>query len=330
MITVDRKNSFNEIKDLWSELYHDKNEKTYYQSPEYMQVSWDNLFPYRFILRIKPIFFVFSQDSRVIFILPLFKYMCKNRYTLYGKKAGFGYLDGAYRKDITEDDFMECFEKLREYLKTAAIDIRQVRACTPLGKWLLSRGCHLGEEGYTTINLPGEYDDYFPSLSKHMRQNIRTSYNRLKTDGGTFELICCGYKTMPDDLRDALQKLYLNRQVEKYGKSILYKYFVKYVDLGTKIQRTDKIEEKAFILYIDGKVAAFYDAIYDADTVLVPRLAISEDFERYSPGVMLINESIKILINEKKRCLDLTHGTEKYKLSMGGEIYNCVEGSLSF
>lgn len=326
---VEKTESFNEIEEVWNELYRGNKLAKYYQSSEYMRTSWENLAPYRFILRVKPVFYIFSQDKKAIFILPLFKEIFRNKYVLYGRKAGLGYLDGIYRDNISIDDITKCFDALKTKVQGISIDVEHVRESVPFGKWLLKNGGRISEEGCTELMLPDSYEDYYGSLSKHMKQNIRTAYNRLKTDKGEFEIQYYDYTDMPDELYAKLQGMYIDRQVIKYGKSGLYSFFVKYVDLGTKIQKAKKIKEKAFVLYINGKIAAFYDAIYDErETVIVPRLAIADGFNRYSPGVMLINESIKTLIEGGIKCVDLTHGTEPYKLSMGGISHKCVEGEI--
>ncbi len=56
--------------------------------------------------------------------------------------------------------------------------------------------------------------------------------------------------------------------------------------------------------------------------VIIPRLSIVGENERYSPGIILINETAKKL---ERDCgilnLDLSKGSERYKIAMGGTIY---------
>lgn len=52
---------------------------------------------------------------------------------------------------------------------------------------------------------------------------------------------------------------------------------------------------------------------------IIPRLAINDKYKSYSPGILLINETIKFLIsNNKIHTLDLSQGEEEYKYKMGG------------
>ena len=61
-------------------------------------------------------------------------------------------------------------------------------------------------------------------------------------------------------------------------------------------------------------------------SVIIPRLSINDDFLKYSPGIVLINETAKKLAENKNiDNLDLSKGDEKYKLSMGGEVYYTMD-----
>ena len=54
------------------------------------------------------------------------------------------------------------------------------------------------------------------------------------------------------------------------------------------------------------------------NVVYVPRLSCNIKYLRYDPGILMLNESIKILLNEGIRIIDLTRGDEPYKFAMGG------------
>lgn len=241
-------NSFFEIEKSWDELYSQNSQLTYYQSTEYMRELWNNLLPYRFILRITPKFYVFKRDKRVIMILPLFKKWFRNCYSLYGFKAGAGYLDAIYAESITLKDITECFEALKNNTKRAMIHFEHVKDKTEFGRWIIENGGTVSTEGCTEIPLPDEYEDYHSSLSKHMKQNIRTAYNRLKTDEKVYEYESIAYAEISENISKKLQQLYIDRQVSKYGKNVLYRFFVNHVDLGTKIHKSNDVKVMASIL----------------------------------------------------------------------------------
>lgn len=323
MVSVSVTKDFMRVKDDWEKLYEKNPQLSFYQSLPMMSALWRNLLPYRLALRISPRFYVFKEDENTIMIFPLFKRWFSGIYTGYGYKAGLGYIDAVYPEDINVGTMSDCFYALKQNAGKMSIDLQHVKAGTAFGRWLQSNGGMVSEEGYTIIPFLEDYESYYSSLSKHMKQNIRTAYNRLKTDDGEYGFECVSYSKM-HGLEKELQRLYIDRQMSKYNKSWLYGFFVKYIDFGTKIQHEKDIDVRAFVLRINGKIAAYYDGIFSDRGIIVPRLAIAEGFDRYSPGVMLLNESIKFLIKEGKQSIDLTHGTENYKLFMGGKIHQCV------
>ena len=78
-----------------------------------------------------------------------------------------------------------------------------------------------------------------------------------------------------------------------------------------------------FILSIDDIPAAVMAGFFSRsrDSFVVPVLFSNNDFLRYSPGIILINEVIKELIQESVNYLDLARGNEQYKYMMGGETH---------
>jgi len=73
---------------------------------------------------------------------------------------------------------------------------------------------------------------------------------------------------------------------------------------------------------------------HDQTVMLIPLLTINGAFSRFSPGGILITETIKFLIeNHDYKYFDLSRGDEKYKYAYGGkEHFNysyeiCFEGT---
>ena len=324
MIEIKETNNYLDIREQWEKLCENNEDISYYQSIEAMDLLWENLKPYRFIHRINPRFFLFYKNNEIIMILPVFKRWLSKECVGYGYKAGFGYIGAVYIDNIGNDLLLECFSLLRS-IKNIRITINRVKAETSLGMCLKEYGGEVSEEGYTVIDMPDNYNDYYNSLSKHMKQNLRTAYNRLKTDKCEYTFECIPYSQMKSEQSKELEKLYIDRQIYKYKKSKLYSFFVRNIDLETKMQKSKNVDIRAFVLRINGMVSAYFDGIYNNGEVIVPRLAIADGFNRYSPGVILLNESIKHLIENKIDSIDLTHGQENYKISMGGKVHQCIE-----
>ena len=180
------------------------------------------------------------------------------------------------------------------------------------------------------ILFPNERAEYFNKLSKSVRQNCRTAYNRTKRDEKKCQVnVFCANEG--EGLRDnneayatykKCMKLYLKRQRNRYHTPLRYMLRIKYYDYFTK----SVVDKDGFIstLSIDGELAAFMMGFLDRTrkSIIIPRLAIDDTYCFYSPGLYLINETIGYLINETDfRCLDLCDGDEKYKYDMGGTEY---------
>ena len=69
---------------------------------------------------------------------------------------------------------------------------------------------------------------------------------------------------------------------------------------------------------------------HNGATVAVPRLAIDTEYSFYSPGYVLVCETIRyIAAHPVLKELDLSRGDEKYKLDMGGQLYRTYDYDLS-
>lgn len=174
------------------------------------------------------------------------------------------------------------------------------------------------------INLHNDYDSYFKSLSKNARQNIRTAYNRLAKDQKEISFEC----SLSSGTEDAMQELtdvYYNRRTTKYGNGggLRQRFSSKLASHLKHDSISLKKADNRFYAFIriNGSVAAMLMGFsnLDQNSISVPRLAIDPEFGFYSPGIILLNETIRFLIeNSNFRRLDLTKGTEKYKFQMGG------------
>lgn len=330
MISIQCCKQFKKVESIWRLLWKDGN-ATIYQSPEYIKMVCKYFFPYKFILRKTPCFIVFYEDETPIMILPLFKSWFKKSYILFGYKAGCGYLDAVYSKSMTLKKMEKCFEVLYRAKGIRDIQVYHVKEDSLLGQYILQTQKVIQESVCTTIALPESFDEYNASLSKNSRQNIRTAYNRLEKQEKKHELEIYDASKTPKKLRSSLLRLYADRQVLHYKKAggFLYRLFIRFIDIGTKLQTKYEGRSRVFVLKIDGKVAAYFDAIYTDYSIVIPRLAIQEEFNWFSPGIILLNESIKVLCAEKEiRVIDLTHGAERYKLAMGGAVAKCIQANL--
>lgn len=178
---------------------------------------------------------------------------------------------------------------------------------------------------YVRLRIPAanKYDDYYHSLSKHARQNLRTAYNRaqkqsLSINFRFFQASDKNFKSAYNESR----KIYLNRQKLKYGDNLIGSIQKKYFHYLSNLPSCDF--GAIACLYFNEKMVACMQGYYEKNdnSFSVPRLAINMDYSFFSPGILLINESIKYFSNYTElKFIDLTRGDEQYKFDMGGEKY---------
>lgn len=113
---------------------------------------------------------------------------------------------------------------------------------------------------------------------------------------------------------DACYKVYVQRQAKQYEKGVIYHRF-SYKWINYMSQTVTSEEGFVAIVKVDGQVAAFMKGYNNVRTesLEVPRLAINDEYYFYSPGVLLVNETMKWIYDQDDvSILDLCRGTEKY------------------
>ncbi len=179
------------------------------------------------------------------------------------------------------------------------------------------------QEPCVAIKLSPTYEQYYLSLSKHQRQNIRTSYNRMANDSLTISLQCYdSSRQLSRSLWNQCEVMYENRHnmvADNRWKQTYNRFTNPYHHIMMKHP-----ERMIFILEANGIPLAYMAGLYNEkqQSYYVPRLCINDLYGRYSPGVVLVNETVKYLIAHKACVLDLMLGDEPYKVAMGGMINN--------
>lgn len=117
-------------------------------------------------------------------------------------------------------------------------------------------------------------------------------------------------------------KLYYKRHEQRYNvqTSELKKWYLEHLNFVTVSLRHWN-DAMSVMLFVDGELAAFMGGFISRGegSFVVPRLSINEDFGFYSPGILLVNETARFMLdNTSYRILDLSLGTENYKYKMGG------------
>ena len=177
----------------------------------------------------------------------------------------------------------------------------------------------------TTGESKDAFDEWYHSLSKSVRQNIRTAYNRINTDGKQYSFFESA--KLPFKEKIVYYSLYHKRAAqineEEYLNShnlvsMLRLYIEMFFNICFFLINRAKRASIA-VLKIDDNVAALMVLLKEHNGVIVPKLAINTDFSRYSPGYVLIAEFFRK--TSSPFVFDLSRGAEPYKTALGGSVY---------
>ena len=170
------------------------------------------------------------------------------------------------------------------------------------------------------IDTRRDYEQWLSGISKHQQQNIRSAYNRADREAFVTQI------KVFDELHPIPRKLW---------RKCCYLYERRGGDKGNRWQLWYRRQLNAFthilhrveghriyvlkhgetpVAYMAGMFSKRHRCFY------VPRLSHDIDYNRYSPGILLVCETIKALTAEGVQYLDLMYGDEPYKLAMGGTI----------
>lgn len=324
MYTCIKHRKITEVKEAWEKIYAENPLLAPYQSYEFCSlVAADYRLSHLRVL-LKPVFFEIKRDGETVVIVPLWRKPIKKppftEYYLFPDFCLCGYLDVVYRADCTDEDFEAALKLVKERIK-GSITFRRVNETSRFGQYLLGHFEPYGDAPSAMVSFPDGYDPYFASLGKQTRQNVRTSRNRLKRDEKSYELKVFSRQPLEDELWDKVLRVHLKRKLirDNVREGGLRNYVDRKHDPMERALRTLPFN-CLFMLEIDGVEAAYLVGFLsnDGKTLVVPRLAIDDDFKFYSPGILLVAETISYLAeNTDVRNLDLCHGEQSYKYVMG-------------
>lgn len=186
--------------------------------------------------------------------------------------------------------------------------------------------CSSRESFHIPINRFAGYEDYFSSLSKRMRQNIRTAANHVADDGVATELKIFDSSCPPSKKYwlNLWKLLYIRKLDWKNKKHNLlsgilcqFKAYLQVRSGMTAASFKALSQSKLIVLEINGEPAAF-TLVYRYDNrIIVPKLASNMKFSKYSPGILLLCDTIKWCFENGITDYDLSRGSEPYKHRMG-------------
>lgn len=332
-----KKMSFKEASVEFKEMYEKSNLHPF-QSYSVMKYVFRYSAFYLLQYKVLPVIYIVYDDSgKPVLIAPAKINLVNKTCYIAGSELAFDFVDFLYCEnsaDLMDEAVSALFEYLKEdHIKHFCIQSLETGSVSDCAlKKLYDSKKYRAEMSRDIINVKinfrdKKYDEYIGDLSKHARQNIRTAYNRLVKDGRILEYYEYTPQTSAKErkkARDRQTEIYSKRQEKRYAKgNIIRKLYVRTINFVTK----GCVSDVGFIseIKIDGHTAAFLQGFVDTKNrvVLVPRLAINNEYGFYSPGMLLVCETIKRLIEtDNYDALSLTRGEEKYKFDLGGTVYH--------
>lgn len=306
---------------------------TVFQSAQLQKNYSKNVLFYAIQKRMRYRVFEVYDEDRLVLIFPA--YVGDNIVELAGNNSGISTLSPVFFQS-TSEYFEETFDFLLTNMNYYQFSFGRVIENSRFASYLESlKKYSICKEIVQNVKIMFDkgYEYWFSSLRKSVKQNLRTAYNRIMKDGLEYEIQFYNGGEIPKELLENLVDIYNRRHSEHYGvkTSILKKFYMQHLDFSTRDLYKNH-DARHCVLYIDHKIAAFYSGYYDIATnsVVIPRLSIDTNFSRYSPGYVLLNEAIKYFsTNNLINCIDLTTGTEKYKMDLGGMVYNRINFNLT-
>lgn len=330
-----------DLKTIHNQIYNKNNVLTPYQSYEFLseiKLGKNDRNPFETIGYKEQNFVLFDENMHPIAIAPFYSKKKNGKYNILfrGHISSTGHLDFIYKSNFSYDDYVYMMNEIKKYYKSGTINFDRISENSLVYKYALKeKKYHMEGSVLVTIKLPGEYEEWFSSLRKSVRQNIRTAYNRMKKDKKEYKYELY-YKNAPQGkVEEDIVKLFSRRLCDhsKINSKIVEKvlYLLKRKNPMT-LGIINNPEYIGATLYIDDVLVAYFEGFVSNDNrILVPRLSINVDYGRYSPGGILINETMKKIIKEKNISeFDLQRGNEPYKYSYGGIEYLNYEWLFEF
>lgn len=268
--------------------------------------------------------YIVYDNNTAVFVAPLLVNNAEKKVCLLGEFSSVGHLDFIYSDKLTTQQLSEIVDlvfsnytgyvfwcdRISQFSLTKEMfDEKQIFPCS--------------QNICVKIDF-SDYDGWYNHLTKSCRQNIRTSYNRLKNDNLEMSFVLYVYEKPPKFLWNKSIALFSKRILEhtKLPAFLLYPMilFKRNEALGKALYEAEPIIFAS--VYINNKLAGTLNGVVANDgRAIITRLSIEIGLKKYSPGGLILNETIKEICSKYSfiKSIDLSRGDEPYKYTYGGE-----------
>ena len=283
-----------------------------------------------------------SPNGEILMIAPMKRNICNGTLKMLGDIQGCGCTDFLFSPRLSEK---EADQYIALFMEEAGkkFKLRRIEESSRINVYFSKHRMDIEPNKLTCVRLKfaDDVDMHIKGLSSSVRQNLRTAYNRMERDGIEYELkVWMDQDVMERQTWKTIMKLYLKRLFGKYKKHKtgnlfyqLYKtIFYKYIkhDTHSLLELSNSFHAALFTQgQLMGVMSGFTD--HKKTRAVIPRLFINDAYKFYSPGYILLCETMKLLVSRTTiREIDLSRGTEKYKVDLGGELYYTNSYTFSY
>ena len=329
------------LKEIWNGLYLLNPQLSPYQSFEFQSIigkGWADKRPW-IGLQLRELTLLVTENDIPVAIAPFIVKKSRGKIVdifLRGAFSSAAHLDFIYGKLWEINVFKAIMDFVISIYPSCNFHFGRISEKS-LSNMYIREYFSLTEKDYSSekcasIPIPSDFNEYFGTLSKKTRGNVRSSYNRLEKNGLKQKLVTYYYSPIPTKQYMRMLMLYTSLLERKNNISGFFQYLLKpIIFLGKHFNPMSKALRTLStgfhsLLYINGKVAAcFWGLMCNDNRLILSRFSDDHKYGWYSPGGMMIIELVKELIEKhdtlKIDQLDLARGTENYKFVYGAVEY---------
>ena len=177
------------------------------------------------------------------------------------------------------------------------------------------------------------YQEYFENLSKKHKANTKNKINKIKKSGLNF------YYFFKEDIDksdiELISEMNIKRQKFLYEKGFK-KRDSQYADSNKKSFLSkylcNKLNKSKMLAYLkcENKIIAYVLFFKSKDTLFYWDASFDVEYEKFSPSIILLNESIKYAFENNYKFFDFIRGDDNYKkpwANISFYNYNFVKNS---
>ena len=310
-------NDFNngEISNHWNNLVSASKRPIIFQRIEWLKNWWINFSGNKRLL-----IFSIREHQEPIGIIPL---MIKNslgieNVSLIGDKL-YDYFDFIVKKNREKDAIDNFIEFLRKQ-KVTTLDLKSIPGYSEVYSILkkkIENGQLKGKIQRTDlvpfVRISGGFDDFWKTLKKSLRDDLKRQKKRLETQAGNLEFGLCKSDKEILKMLNTLFRFHIKRW-ESYGGHSVFR-FKPYRDFYISLVKDlfEKGMVNIFYLSCSERIVACCFCFIFNNSLIYYTPAYNPTFSDYSPGKLLIEELIKFCYQNKFEKFDFGIGQEEYK-----------------